>query len=156
MRFDRRGKGNLKFDKELGRKLIAAHENGLSLKICAKLANVTPRTLINWINRGEQEEDTDLSDFARDWKLAEFRFEMYHIKKINDSNDWRASKWLLEASNPEDWKVADKQEITHDISNTYTVGSQEYIDTSIAQIKAIQKDIGVNIIDIEDDEEEEE
>lgn len=153
-RGDRRGMHRRKFDPKMGAKLVAAHENGLTAKMCAKIANVTDRTIYNWIKRGEQEEGTDLAEFSRNWKLAEFRFEMYHLKKINESNDWRASKWLLEARNPEDWKVADKYEVVQEINNNYTVGSQEYIDTSIAQIRALQKDAGVNIIDIDLDEED--
>lgn len=109
-----------KFSVELGKKLCNLHSNGLPAKACAKKCRIDRKTLYNWIKWGEK-PSSKYHQFYLDWEEADANYQMYHLNKINKSDDWRASRYLLEVNDPECYVVPDK------IENDITLNDNEQI-----------------------------
>ena len=115
-----------KFNEEICKELIIAHENGLPRNACASIVGINRRTLYDWLKKGEKAKKGKYHEFYLRWLKAEARFQAYHLKKINDSKSWTASQYLLQVTDPEQFVVAEKKEIEATTKNEVTTN---YIDT---------------------------
>ena len=100
-----------KFNEEICKELIIAHENGLPKNACASIVGINRRTLYDWLKKGEKAKSGKYHDFYLRWLKAEARFQAYHLKKINDSKSWTASQYLLQVTDPETFVIAEKQQV---------------------------------------------
>ena len=100
-----------KFTKELGEKLCRLHRNGLPLKACAKKCRISRGTVYNWLKAGEKAKSGLKREFYLNWHEADADYQKYHIDKIYNSKDWRASKYLLEVNSPEDYVVREQFDV---------------------------------------------
>jgi len=103
--------GRLKFNEEIVEKLCTAHENGLPQKACAQYCGIDRKTLYRWLKKGEEAKRGKYRDFYMKWQKANAKFQLYHLKKINDSQSWMASQYLLQVTDPDAYVVAEKQQI---------------------------------------------
>lgn len=97
--------------------IITAHSNGLPMKYCADLAGIARRTLYDWIEQGKKSKKGKKHDFYIKFVKARSQFILYHMKKINQAEDWRSSQYIL--------SVIDKEEFSpkfeHDVNNDVNV-----------------------------------
>ena len=100
-----------KFNDEIVDNLCTAHENGLPQKACAQLCGIDRKTLYRWLKRGEEAKSGKYKEFYLRWEKSHAKFQLYHLKKINDSKSWMASQYLLQVSDPDAFVVAEKQQI---------------------------------------------
>lgn len=100
-----------KFNEEICKEIIIAHENGLPRNACASIVGINRRTLYDWLKKGEKAKSGKYHEFYIRWLKAEARYQAYHLKRINDSKDWRASQYLLQVTDPESFVVKEKREI---------------------------------------------
>lgn len=99
-----------KFNDAVVEILCKAHENGASLKTSAKFAGLDRKTVRNWLNQGKEQKRGKKRDFYLKWQEADAKYQLYHLKNIKDhaKSDWRASKYLLEVNDPEQYVVEKK------------------------------------------------
>lgn len=100
-----------KFNETICKEIIIAHENGLPKNACASIVGINRRTLYDWLKKGEKAKSGKYHDFYLRWLKADARFQMYHLKRINDSKQWQASQYLLQVTDPETYVVKEKREI---------------------------------------------
>ncbi len=92
--------------------------NGLSIETSSWSAGVPPRTVRNWLEKGEILADEDLpvgsaaaqyQAFWRGHEKARAKFEALHAGNINSkattksSGEWTASAWMLERRRSKDY-----------------------------------------------------
>lgn len=135
-----------KFNEEICKELIIAHENGLPKNACAGIVGINRRTLYDWLKKGEKAKSGKYRDFYLRWLKAEARFQAYHLKKINDSKAWTASQYLLQVTDPETYVVAEKQEMEANVKNDTTLKadvdltSPEFMNRELELMKKIIED----------------
>lgn len=103
-----------KFNDIIIKEILLARENGLSLKDCAGICGINRKTLTRWINKGKKARSGKYHEFYLKWNLATSKFKYFHHKKISDSDDWRASRYLLEVTDPETYVVENKLKTIND------------------------------------------
>ena len=142
-------RGNIfmaKFNEEICKELIIAHENGLPRNACASIVGINRRTLYDWLKKGEKAKTGKYHDFYLRWLKAEARFQAYHLKKINDSKSWAASQYLLQVTDPETYVVAEKQEMEANINAEANLNadvdltSPEFMNRELELMKKIIRD----------------
>lgn len=96
-----------KLDEDMIKFLCTAHENGAPKTVCAKLAGIDRKTLYNWIQKGEKAKRGKFHDFYLEWEKADGKFQTYHLTNITKKaeEDWRASQYLLQVTNPEEFVI---------------------------------------------------
>lgn len=114
-----------KFNEEICKELIIAHENGLPKNACAGIVGINRRTLYDWLKKGEKAKTGKYHDFYLRWLKAEARFQAYHLKKINDSKDWKASQYLLQVTDSDSYVVTEKKQVKADVQSEITVNLLE-------------------------------
>jgi len=135
-----------KFNEEICKELIIAHENGLPRNACASIVGINRRTLYDWLKKGEKAKSGKYHDFYLRWLKAEARFQAYHLKKINDSKSWTASQYLLQVTDPETYVVAEKQEMEAKVSADANVNadvdltSDDFLNRELDLMKKIIED----------------
>lgn len=99
-----------KLDEDMIKFLCTAHENGAPQTVCAKLANIDRKTLYNWIQKGKHSKRGKFHDFYVKWENADGKFQTYHLRNITEhaKKDWRASRYLLEVANPQEFVIQEK------------------------------------------------
>ena len=75
--------------------IITSHSNGLPMKYCADLAGISRSSLYNYINEGKNAKRGKKRDFYLKFVKARSQFILFHLKKINTADDWRASQYIL-------------------------------------------------------------
>jgi transcriptional regulator with XRE-family HTH domain len=116
-----------KFDNSVLRQnIIASIRSNLPLSAVAGRAGVSTRTLKNWLNRGCEalrredldevltEEDRTYAKFYFEVKAAEAQAQSDLLFNISQSDDWRASSWVLERRHKD---FAEKKKIDIAVSN---------------------------------------
>ena len=105
-----------KFNKEIVKDIITLYENGLNISRCADFVGVNRSTIHKWYNRGRDCEDheDEYYKFYAGMLQAKAKFLLYHQKQINDSQDWRAHKYLLEVTDPETYVLEKRLNIKSD------------------------------------------
>ena len=135
-----------KFNEDICRELIIAHENGLPRNACASIVGINRRTLYDWLKKGEKAKKGKYHDFYLRWLKAEARFQAYHLKKINDSKSWTASQYLLQVTDPETYVVAEKQEMESKVTQETTlhgevdITNEDFMKKELDLMKQLVKD----------------
>lgn len=125
-----------KFNDEVTKKIVTAYENGLPLKACANFAGVSRVTINNWVNKGKTFKTGKYHDFYLAMEQARSKFLYYHLKKINDSEDWKAHKYLLEVTDPDNFVIIKKQELNAAVtSENKTINTFDSIDKQVKELK---------------------
>lgn len=81
---------------------LRAVSQGLSLKSSAAIAGVNPKTVRNWVKRGEDGEP-DYELFALKYHQAMAGIEAQLVTKVAEADDWRSASWLLEKRMPKEY-----------------------------------------------------
>ncbi len=103
--------------------IVEGIQQGLSYKAAAQRADVSYQTMYNWMNKGEEDEesgiDSDFLDFFYAIKNAEIDFQLAHLRRIDRASmegSWQASAWALERRFPDEWGKKERIEQTTQIS----------------------------------------
>jgi hypothetical protein len=84
--------------------LIKLLEDGNTIKTPCGVVGIDESTFYDWINKGDAGK-ADYAKFAKSVKKARAKAQAYHvsvIKKASEEN-WQASAWYLERSDPDHW-----------------------------------------------------
>lgn len=98
---------------------------GMGCTIKDRIAGLINRsTYLDWIAAGDLDLlnniDNEFSQFSCGIRVAEKRFRD-HLResiKCHGLNDWKASAWLLERSDPESYKLKDKVDVKQEVEVT--------------------------------------
>jgi hypothetical protein len=90
-------------------KIAGFLEEGNSISDSCAMVGVAEQTYHNWIARGETGEEPFLG-FLGLTRAARAKGRNYHVKIIKDAavDDWRASSFFLERSDPDHWGRQEK------------------------------------------------
>ena len=100
-----------RFNDEICSELCSLHEEGLPLKSCAALVELSRQSVYDWLNKGKNAKSGKYRQFYLNWKKAEAKYEMYHLQKIHNSKSWMAHQYLLQVKDSETYVVAEKQQV---------------------------------------------
>jgi len=100
-----------KFNDDICEELCTLHAEGLPQKTCADLVGIDRKTLYNWIQQGKKARSGKKRDFYIRWVRAAAKYEREHLKQISGSTSWLAHQYLLQVKDPEQYVVAEKQQI---------------------------------------------
>jgi hypothetical protein len=120
--------------------VIRAIEAGASVELAAESVGIDRTTIYNWISRGEEwadppvyqsgkkkgqpkpipEEQAIYVDFLDRFTRARAAGRIWHIANIrrHAEDDWRASGFFLERSDPENWGRRDKTHVSGNLGFT--------------------------------------
>ncbi|MGB8311005.1 MAG: hypothetical protein WCE81_03960 [Halobacteriota archaeon] len=70
-----------------------------------RLAGVSERTYYHWLALGKQQESSIYAEFCEAVEQAEAEREARLVKKLEKSNDLKATMWMLERTAPERWSM---------------------------------------------------
>lgn len=120
--------------------VIRAIEAGASVELAAESVGINRTTIYNWISRGEEwsdppvyqsgkkkgqpkpipEEQAVYVDFLDRFTRARAAGKIWHIANIrrHAEEDWRASGFFLERSDPENWGRRDKTHVSGNLGFT--------------------------------------
>lgn len=101
----------VKFSEDICNCIIENHGEGLSIKDCADISGVARETIHRWISKGKKAKSGRYRQFYLDMLKARAKFKKHHIQKIAENKSWMASQYLLQVTDPEQFVVAEKQEI---------------------------------------------
>lgn len=127
-----------KFNKQICKEIITLYENGLPKTKCADFVGINRKTITDWYNKGRDcdDEDNPYYQFYMGMLRAKAKFIMYHQKKINGSDDWRASKYLLEVTEPN----------TYVLEKRLNVKSEDNVKLSLSKediFEKVDKELGL-------------
>ena len=88
-----------------------SYGEGIPLKYCADIAGVDRRTIYNWMSKGEKAKSGKYRQFYIDMQKAKAKFIKENIKDIQSNKSWMAKQYLLQVTDPEQFVVAEKQQI---------------------------------------------
>jgi len=95
-----------------------SYGEGIPLKYCADIAGVDRRTIYNWMDKGEKARSGRYREFYIDMQKARAKFIKSNIKDIQDNKSWMAKQYLLQVTDPEQFVVAEKQQIEAETKST--------------------------------------
>ena len=81
------------------------------MKYCADIAGIDRRTVYRWMEKGEKSKRGKYRDFYEDMQRAKAKFISKNMKDIQDNKSWMAKQYLLQVTDPEQFVVAEKQQI---------------------------------------------
>lgn len=86
--------------------IILYIQDGLPYQSACEASGVSYRTFREWMKRGEEAEDEsdEYSQFSHAVLCAKAERTSKRIKHIESSEDWRAQAWLLERTNPDEFR----------------------------------------------------
>ena len=87
------------------------YSKGIPLKYCADSVGIARQTIYDWMNKGKNAKSGKYRDFYLDMQRAKSKFIAHHMQKIGDSKSWMASQYLLQVTDPDEYVVAEKQQI---------------------------------------------
>jgi hypothetical protein len=83
---------------------ITDHIKACNFAVTAcRLARVPERTYYYWLERGKQQEDSIYAEFYEAVEQAEAEREARLVERLANSNDLKATMWMLERIAPERW-----------------------------------------------------
>lgn len=120
-----------KFTPELAMDLCTARENGLPVKDCADFIGIHRDTVYRWLKKGENAKSGRYREFYKNWVKATSKFKLYHLKKINDSKDWRASQYLLSVTDPETFNTHNWRNVKAEVKSDVNLKTEQLFDEEI-------------------------
>lgn len=97
-----------KFNQKITEEIIQLYSQGVPLKHCASAVGIDRTTIRNWMNKGKNAKSGAYRKFYLDMMKARAEFILYHQNKVANNKDWRASKYLLEVTEPETFVIEKK------------------------------------------------
>lgn len=97
---------------------MESHSEGLPLKYCADIVGIDRRTIYNWMEKGEKARSGKYREFYLDMQKARAKFILHHQRKIANSPSWMASQYLIQCVDPDEYVVAEKQQIEAETKTT--------------------------------------
>ena len=144
-----------KFNDQLCEELCALHSEGLPQKSCADLVGIDRKTLYNWIQKGKNAKSGKYRQFYINWIRAAAKFEREHLGHIADSSSWLAHQYLLQVKDPEQYVVAEKQEmettVKADITADVDMTDSQIHDRDLELLQSLLDDKNDNNINSRDD-----
>ena len=107
-----------KFSEEICECLVENYGKGLPLKYCADAVGIHRNTLLNWMKKGEAAKSGKYREFYLDMQRAKSKFISHHLQKIGENKSWMSSQYLLQVTDPEQFVVAEKQQIEAETKTT--------------------------------------
>jgi len=102
-----------KLNDDLCDKIVEAIKEGIPPATAVELYGVSGRTYERWMKRGrESKRKNKWSEFCRKIEAAKAFAAKKHLKKIMESKDWKAQKYLLTLLNPR-FNEPDKLQLEH-------------------------------------------
>lgn len=135
-----------KFTEEVCQCLIENYSKGIPLKYCADAAGINRKTIYDWMNKGKKAKSGRYHQFYKDMQKAKSKFISHHLQKIGDSKSWMSSQYLLQVTDPEQFVVAEKQEMEANVKNDTTLKadvdltSPEFMNRELELMKKIIQD----------------
>ena len=107
---------NLKFNETICEEIIKYPGDGLTITSCANLVEIDRTTIHSWINKGKDSNDEEdhYRKFYLGMEKARAKYIMYHKRKIAESTDWRAHKYLLEVLGPDTYLLERRIRMKYD------------------------------------------
>ena len=106
--------------------------NGMPLKYCADSVGIARQTIYDWMNKGKKAKSGKYHDFYLEMQRAKSKFIAHHIQKIGENKSWMSSQYLLQVTDPEQFVVAEKQQIEAETKSTI----QAEVDMTDPRIQA--------------------
>ena len=97
---------------------MESHSEGLPLKYCADIVGIDRRTIYNWMEKGEKARSGKYREFYLDMQKARAKFIAKNVKDIQNNKSWMAKQYLLQVTDPEQFVVAEKQQIEAETHST--------------------------------------
>ncbi len=137
-----------KFNKGIAKDIISLYENGLSKSRCADYVGINRKTIYSWFNKGRDSEDPedDYYKFYKGMMEAKAKFIMYHQEKINNNQDWRASKYLLEVTDPDTYVLEKRLNVKTENETKVELDNESIFDI-------VDKELGIGKYKKKDNEE---
>lgn len=107
-----------KFNEEITKQIIENHASGLTIKDCAAIAGIHRTLLHKWIKRGKEAKSGKYHDFYLAMKKARAEFIKVQLQRIAESKDWRASRYLLQTVDPENYVITEKQAVKAEVDES--------------------------------------
>ena len=121
-----------KFNEETCQCLIENYGKGLPLKYCADIAGIDRSTIYRWMEKGKKSKRGKYNDFYKDMQRAKSKFITKNLLDIQENKSWMAKQYLLQVTDPEQFVVAEKQQIESETRATI----QAEVDMSDPRIQA--------------------
>ena len=104
-----------KLNREVIDKICGALIRGATQEAAAAEASVSLSSLQRWLRKGREDgADALYVDFGDEVEEATNRSELYHVAKIAQADDWRASAWFLARRFPDRWSEKRSVEVSTD------------------------------------------
>ena len=107
-----------KFNEEICNCLTELYSDGIPLKYCADAVGIARSTIYDWMNKGEKAKSGKYRKFYQDMQRARAKFIQKNMKDIQDNKSWMAKQYLLQVTDPEQFVVAEKQQIEAETKQT--------------------------------------
>ena len=121
-----------------------SYGEGIPLKYCADIAGVDRRTIYNWMSKGEKAKSGKYRQFYIDMQKAKAKFIKENIKDIQSNKSWMAKQYLLQVTDPEQFVVAEKQQIEANANATVeakvNMNDPRIQEDDLAMLKALISD----------------
>ena len=121
-----------KFNEEICKCLVEFYADGIPLKYCADAVGINRSTIYDWMKKGEKAKSGKYKKFYLDMQKARAKFIQKNVKEIQDNKSWMAKQYLLQVTDPEQFVVAEKQQIESETKATI----QAEVDMSDPRIQA--------------------
>lgn len=129
-----------KFSDEICECLIESYSNGIPLKYCADSVGIARQTVYDWMNKGKEQKRGKYHQFYLDMQKAKAKFILHHQMKIRDNKDWRASQYLLQCVDPDDYVVTEKKQVKAEVESDVTVNLLERMKQKRKELNDLDKD----------------
>ena len=101
----------VKFSEDICQCLIDFYSDGMPLKYCADAVGIHRNTVYDWMKKGEKAKSGKYRKFYLDMQKARAKFIAKNVKDIQNNKSWMAKQYLLQVTDPEQFVVAEKQQI---------------------------------------------
>ena len=125
-----------KFNEEICNQICEARSEGFSREECADACGIHRNTLYGWLEKGKNAKTGKYHDFYKRWLKAQIEFKRHHIRKINESKDWRSSQYMLSITDDR-YVQKDKVDIKADVKH----------DTNLSEFAKVLKESLENVQD---------
>jgi hypothetical protein len=112
--------------------LISAIGLGAPRYVAAIKAGLDEKTLRNWLDRGETDDEgnpvderpgaAEFVEFRQEFLKAEAEAEQLMVDAIRVNPDWKASAWMLERRHPDRWGQKTKLEHSGEFTANVVTG----------------------------------
>ena len=107
-----------KFNEEICKCLVEFYADGIPLKYCADAVGINRSTIYDWMEKGAKAKSGKYKKFYLDMQKARAKFIQKNVKEIQDNKSWMAKQYLLQVTDPEQFVVAEKQQIEAETKTT--------------------------------------